>query len=158
VGNVVNNPKTDCADFIKRLIGAASTKGKASSDDPLTLFDRVNGQAGFKLKNIDPKYGALSSFEGNGRVVYMQPHSSSADPRLLEHSNNAYAVTVLNELMHHARNSGVYTDRTLGLALFKLLTPGQQKEHPVPTSSDVIVNSKYFHSLFNLHCRSELHP
>jgi hypothetical protein len=67
VATVVNNPKTDCAEFIKKLIAAVSIKGKAFSDDPMKVFDPVQSQAGFNLKNIT--YGGLSSREGNKRVV-----------------------------------------------------------------------------------------
>lgn len=113
VANVVNNPKTDCAEFIKKLIAAVSTKGKAFSDDPMKVFDRVQSQAGFKLKNMT--YGGLTSREGNKCVVYLRPAAFTDDPRLVEHTNCAYAVTALNELMHHSRDSGFYSDRELSL-------------------------------------------
>jgi hypothetical protein len=87
-------------------------------------------------------------------VVYINPVSSSNDAREVEHAQNAYALTALNELMHHASKSGFYNDRTLAQAIFTLLTPDQRAAHPLPKSSDVDVNSKYFHSLFKLHCRS----
>jgi len=63
-------------------------------------------------------------------------------------------VTALNELMHHAKKSGVYLDRELAVAIFPLLSSEQQAAHPLPQTSDVDANSAYFHSLFNLHCRS----
>jgi YD repeat-containing protein len=152
VASVVNNPNSDCAEFIKRLISQAEDiRGKAFSDDPLALFDRV-GQAGFKLKNIG--YSGLSSREGNKRVVYINPVSASSDPRVVDHSRNAYAVTALNELMHQASNSGFYSDRTLAQAIFRLLTPGEQQANPLPRSRDADTNSRYFHPLFTKHCHS----
>lgn len=154
VSSIVSNPKGDCAEYIKDLLAKVSAKyGKAFSDDASDLFDRV-GQAGFKLKKI--KYAGLANFEGNRRVVYINPGTLSGgeDERHLEHSRNGYAVTALNELMHHARNSGVYTDAQLAYAAFQLLDPDEQLKRRLPKSNDVIANSKYFHSLFNLHCRS----
>jgi hypothetical protein len=150
---VVNNPNSDCAEFIKRLISQAEDiRGKAFSDAPLALFDRVQGQAGFKLKNIG--YSGLSGREGNKRVVYINPVSASSDPRSVDHSQNAYAVTALNELMHQASNSGFYSDRTLAQAIFRVLTPGEQQANPLPRSRDADTNSRYFHPLFTKHCHS----
>lgn len=118
----------------------------------MKLFDRI-GEAGFKLKKTSP-YAGEAGRKGNKRVVYINPVSSSNDPRVVEHTQYAYAMTALHELMRHASNSGFYNDRTLALAAFKALTPEQQKQHPVPTSGKVEINSAYFHRVFNLHCRS----
>jgi hypothetical protein len=53
VRNIVNNPKSKCAEFIKNMITmAARIDGGAYSNDPLDVFNRVQKQAGFKLKNI----------------------------------------------------------------------------------------------------------
>ncbi|HEU4837636.1 MAG TPA: hypothetical protein VFS90_24615, partial [Pyrinomonadaceae bacterium] len=154
VAGIVNNQNTDCANFIQRLFAAvAGIKGDTYSDDPMKLFERVNRQAGFKLKNTSP-YGGQATREGNKRVIYINPVLSSSDPRLIEHTQNAYAVTALNEIVHHARKSGLYDDRTLSRAIFTLLTPEQRAQNPLPKTSNVEVNSVYFHSLFKLHCRS----
>lgn len=154
VSEVVNNPKTDCAEFIQKLLGAAAKYGKAFSDNAMDLFDRVQREAGFKLKRLASNHGGEAGFEGSKRVIYIQPRSSSGNSRELEHTMNAMAVTVVNELMHQARNGGTYEDRTLGRSIFTLLSPEEQAKHPLPRTDDVEVNSKYFHSLFNLHCRS----
>jgi hypothetical protein len=37
---------------------------------------------------------------------------------------------------------------------FLLNSFDEQLKRRLPKSNDVIANSKYFHSLFNLHCRS----
>jgi hypothetical protein len=129
----VNNPSSDCAEFIKRLIAKAEAiDGKAFSEDPLVLFDRIQRQAGFKLKNIS--YSGEANREGDKRVVYINPVSAPGDPRVVDHSQNAYAVTALNELMHHASKSGFYSDRTLAQAIFSLLTPREQQANPLPRS------------------------
>jgi len=146
----VNNPNTDCAEFIKKLIG--NLKG-AFSDDPIKLFERVEKGKGFRLGNTG-KYAGLSGITSGKREVTIRPVSSTTDPRLSEHQAYAYAVTALNELMHHAKNSGVYSDRELAVAIFPLLSSDQQAANPLPRTNDVYTNSAYFHSLFNLHCRS----
>jgi hypothetical protein len=87
-------------------------------------------------------------------VVYLQPRTIDKDPRVVEHTNNGYAVTVVNELMHQARKKGVYDDRTLARAAFSLLTREEQIDNPLPKSNDVEANSKYFHPFVNVHCRS----
>ncbi|HEV7746048.1 MAG TPA: hypothetical protein VGO56_13695 [Pyrinomonadaceae bacterium] len=62
VSDVLSNPKTDCADFIKKLLGAAAKYGKAFSDNALDLFDRVQREAGFKLKGLASDHGGGSWF------------------------------------------------------------------------------------------------
>jgi hypothetical protein len=146
----VNNPKTDCAEFIKKLIGKLR---KAFSDDPMDLFKRVENGRGFRLGNTG-KYAGLAGITSGKREVTIRPVSSTTDPRLSEHQAYAYAVTALNEVMHHAKNSGLYSDRDLAIAVATLLTPDQLEENPLPKTSDRDTNSKYFHSLFNQHCRS----
>ncbi len=153
ISAVVNNPNSDCAGFIKRLISEAEQiDGTAFSSDPLALFKRVEDQAGFKLKTTS--YGGVSNREGNKRVVYITPVSDSGDARVNDHSLNAYAVTALNELMHHGKKSDFYSDRTLAQAIFPLLTSAEQLAHPLPKSRKAEVNSRYFHPLFNQHCKS----
>jgi RHS repeat-associated protein len=149
VANIVNNPETDCAEFIKKLIG--TLQDKAFSDDPMKLFERVEKEKSFRLGKTG-KYGGLASITGGKRQVTIRPVSSTTDPRLSEHQANAYAVIALNELMHHAKDSGVYLDRQLARAISRLLLPDQLVAHPLPKTNDVDMNSAYFHSLFNLHC------
>src|SRR5690242_11166087 len=132
------------------LSQAQATKGKAYSKDPLALFDRVASQKGFKLKNIQDS--GVASIEGNKRVVYIDPVPDTSDLRLRDHAQNAYAVTALNELMHQASNSGFYNDRVLARAIFRLLTPEEQKANPLPRSGKTETNSAYFHALFTKYC------
>jgi hypothetical protein len=120
IAGVVNNPNGGCADFIKRLISEAEhIDGTAFSNDRMTLFQRVQDQAGFALKYI--QYGGTANRKGNKRIVYINPVSRSSAPNINEHSLNAYAVTALNELMHHAKESGFYSDRTLAQSTFNCL-------------------------------------
>jgi hypothetical protein len=147
----VNNPETDCAEFIKKLIG--NLKGEAFSNNPIKLYERVEKEKGFSLGNTG-KYAGLSGMPNGKRQVTIRPVASTADPRVTEHQAYAYAITALNELMHHAKNSGMYLDRELAVAIFPLLSGDLQAAHPLPSTSDVDTNSAYFHSLFKLHCRS----
>jgi hypothetical protein len=151
VANIMNNPKTDCADFIKKLIG--NLRDKAFSSDPMDLFERVEKEKKFILGNTG-KYAGLSDMPGGKRQVRIRPVGSTTDPNLTEHQAYAYAVTALNELMHHAKNSGLYSDRELARAISKIISPPQLAANPLPATSDVYTNSQYFHNLFKLHCRS----
>src|SRR6185369_6814270 len=45
VANIINNPKYDCAAYIKQLL--AATQGTVESDDAITLYERVEGEGGF---------------------------------------------------------------------------------------------------------------
>lgn len=56
--------------------------------------------------------------------------------------------------MHHAKVSGLYSDRVLARAVFNLLTLEEQTKHPLPKSGNILVNSKYFHPLFTKNCPS----
>jgi hypothetical protein len=115
-------------------------------------YDRVQDGAGFKLKPIGNS--GESNFEGNKRVIYVDPVSVTGleGDRKTNHFLNAYATTVLNELMHQAKSSGLYSDPTLARAIFNLLTPEERREHPLPQTDDITTNSKYFHPLFNDKC------
>ena len=79
VANIVNNPNTDCAEFIKKLIG--NLKGNAFSDDPMKLFERVENERGFRLGNTG-KYAGLAGITSGKREVKIRPVGSTADPRL----------------------------------------------------------------------------
>lgn len=143
-----------CATYINDLLQTVSKKtGKAFSLKAMDIFDRVNREAGFKLSKLRTQYGGEADFDGTKRVVYIQGRTSSGDSRVDEHTLNAYAVTALNELMHHARKSGRYGDRDLATGVFLLMSPVDQQNNPLPKSKDHDVNSQYFHSHFKLRCR-----
>lgn len=121
----------------------------------MDLFDRVQSEGGFKLRRLELDHAGDATFEANKRVIYLQQRSVSGDPRVDEHTTNGYAVSVLNELMHHARDrGGVYEDRVLARAAYLLLTPDEQAKNKLPKSRNAETNSKYFHALLNLHCHS----
>lgn len=151
VASRVNNPNSDCGKFIQRLIAeAAKIDGKAFSTDPLALFDRIQSQAGFKLREQGEK--GTANFEGSKRVVYINPVSTSSDPRRINNVQNNYAGTSLNEVIHHAKNSGVYGDRTMAIAIFNIMTPAERAANPLPKSSNQRINSGYWHPLLLGHC------
>jgi hypothetical protein len=74
----------------------ASHYGKAFSDDPIALYDRVQGEAGFHLKKM--KYAGGVDFQGRSRVVYIKPMTLSGNEsaRVIDLTENGYAVTALN--------------------------------------------------------------
>jgi hypothetical protein len=129
VAKRVNNPATHCGEFISELIAEAGRiNGKAYSTDLMANFDRIQREAGFKLKEQDDK--GTANFEGNKRVVYIKPVSTSSDPRRIANVQTNYAGTALNEVIHHAKDSGVYGDRTMARAIFNILPPAEQKSNP----------------------------
>jgi len=152
VTNIINNPKYDCANYIKQLLGAV--KEKVESDDAVKLYERVDREGGFSLKRLQRDHAGEADFKGNKRIIYVNPISTPATAREILHSEYAYANTVLNELMHHARKNGTFSDRALARAAFSLLSADDKLKHPLPTTSDIETNSRYFHPLFNTHCRS----
>jgi hypothetical protein len=151
----VNNPNTDCADFMKRLIAAAARiDGKAFDygNDLMNLFDRVKNGGGFNLRQQQDKGNA--GFDSRGRpAVYIKPVSTSGGERQIDNIQTNYAGTALNEIMHTAKNSGLYFDRTMAIALSRVLTPDDLKSNPLPKSSDEGINSRYWHPLFLKHCQ-----
>jgi hypothetical protein len=152
VSTRVNNPKSDCAEFYGKIIAALEQfAGKAHSLNAIDNFDRIQGGAGFRL---DPKQNekGTSNFLGGKRVAYIKPTASS-DERSDENVKSNYAGTALGETFHHAKENGLYTDRDLAKALFSLLSPNDQKLHPLPGSNDTVANSGYFHPLvLTAHC------
>lgn len=152
VANRVNNPATDCGEFIKKVINeAARLRGKAYSDDPLAIFDRIQGEGGFHLRVM--KNSGESNFTSGGkRLVYINQASGGGDPRIINHVQNAYANVALNEIMHQAASGGMYSDRTLARALFNSLNPAEQLANPLPKSNGVEVNGRYFHNFLTGRC------
>ena len=119
-----------CSSSTREYRNPAPKKGPCEAPDFWDLpHEKQNQltQLGVKLKNMNDDGGA--NFEKNKRVIYLKAKqiSGNEDSRTLEHYNNAYAITAMNELMHHARKSGVYTDRMLAQAAFNLLTYGRME-------------------------------
>jgi hypothetical protein len=156
VANRVNNPATDCGQFIKKVLDeAARIKGKKKGfyDDPLAIFDRVQKQGGFHLAS-QGNWDGLSTFTvGGTRIVYIKQTSQPDDPRLINHSQNYYANIALNEIMHQAaEGNGLYSHGTLDTALFNVMSPAERAAHPLPTTSDDEVKGRYFHSFITGRC------
>lgn len=154
VANRVNNPDTDCAELIKKVINeAAKVDGKAYSDNPLAIFDRIQREGGFRLRR-QKESGDANFTSGGKRLVYIKRVSESGDPRVINHVQNAYANVALNEIMHHAAEGGMYSDRVLAIALFNSLSPAKQMENPLPNTKNHRVNGRYFHNFLTAHCPS----
>jgi hypothetical protein len=153
VADRVNNPATDCGELMKKIINeAAARKGKAHSNDPLTIFQRVQREGGFHLR-IQKNSGEAPVTMSGKRIVYIKQVFESDDPRVINHVQNAYANVALNEIMHHAASGGsVYTDRILAQALFKVMTPAEQLANPLPQSSNEKLNGRYFHNFLTARC------
>jgi RHS repeat-associated protein len=151
----VNNPARDCADLVRRIIDEASrlSRVQAYSNNPLTIFDRIQDEGGFHLAVMKDSGQADFTLRGK-RVVYInQVYESPDNARAINHVQNAYANTALNEIMHHAASGGsVYNDRTLARALFNTMTRVEQAANQLPKNSDKTVNGRYFHNFLTDHC------
>lgn len=145
---------TGCAEFVKSLLENVKKNGNGDPDstDAVELFKRIE-----RIETKKTEFQAEANFfDGDKRAIYLKRKyvTGRESDKLLEHERYGYAMAALNDLMHHARESGVYSDRALAQAIFPLLTDEEKIAHPLPTSSDYLVNSKYFHPLFNTRCHS----
>jgi hypothetical protein len=152
VANRVNNPATDCGQFIKNVINEAARRGgKAFSNDPLAIFNRIQSEGGFHLRAMNNS--GESNFTSDGRrIVYINQVSEAGDPRLINHVQNAYANVALNEILHHAADSGLYDDRLLARALFDSMSLEEQRANPLPDTNGVEVNGRYVHNFVTGRC------
>ena len=69
VAKRVNNPDTDCKDFIKKIIDEVGQQ-KAHSNDPMVLFKRIQDGAGFHLKKM--KESGTANFHKGKRIVHIK--------------------------------------------------------------------------------------
>lgn len=113
-------------------------------------FDRVASQGSFVLKDVGSKGEA--NFNGSNRVVQITPVALANSAAAINHTQNGYAATALNEVIHHSANSGLYNDRVMARATFNLLSPAQQAKNPLPKSDGLKVNSGYWHPLYLGNC------
>src|SRR6185369_15374562 len=95
-------------------------------DDAVKLYERVESEGGFSLKRLERDHAGESNFKGGKRIIYVNPISIPATAREILHSEYAYANTVLNELMHHARKNGTFSDRALARAAFSIMSPDEK--------------------------------
>ncbi|MFL6257525.1 MAG: RHS repeat domain-containing protein [Pyrinomonadaceae bacterium] len=149
----VNNSKSDCANFIRQLIEEAAriAGDKAYSTDAMKNFNRIQGEGGFHLKEQNEK--GTANFTGGGkRLVNIKPVTAPDDQRKIENTLTNYAGTALGEVLHHARDGGVYNDRLMAKATYNSLSKDEQKAHPLPSTDDQGINSRYWHPLLLGHC------
>lgn len=154
VANRVNNPATDCAEFIKRLITEVARLQRVDSysTDPMAIFKRIQDEKGFRLKRMKPS--GTANVSGGKRIVYIKEvYEEPGNQRKIDHIQNAYANTALNEIVHHAAGGKhFYSDRALARALFNILSKAEQEANPLPTTSGHLENSQYFHSFLTGRC------
>jgi hypothetical protein len=139
---------------MKQLIAQAAKVGGTAfdyGDNLMNLYDRVQKGAGFMLREQEDKGNA--GYENGKPAVYIKPVSTSGGERQINNIQTNYAGTALNEIMHLTKASGFYGDRTMAIALSRVLTPEQLKANPLPKSSDAGINSRYWHPLFLQHCQ-----
>jgi hypothetical protein len=116
------------------------------------IFRRIQEGKGFHLKNL--KDSGRAGIISGKRIVYIKRvYEKSDEERTINHIQNAYADTVLNEIMHQAAGGvGLYSDRDLAKALFSIMTASEKAANPLPRTGDAEKNGRYFHSFFSGRC------
>jgi YD repeat-containing protein len=124
----------NCQDLLNRFFGALGSK--VNSADLGTLYDRIKtielSQKPFDKHEDVSDADGLALGDGDNRQIYVKPIPSN----LFEHFQrnehyqefrwNAIAKIVVQELLHHARNSGTFSDSSLDTAALKLMNPAEQ--------------------------------
>ena len=118
----------NCADFLNRFFDALGPN--VHSRDVGTLYDRVKkielSEAPFKSPGVPREATGLASGSESDREIYIKPAAWSESENYQEFRWNAIATNVLNELAHHARDSGTFSDSALDKAAKRLMSPAEQ--------------------------------
>jgi hypothetical protein len=117
----------NCADFLNEFFDALGPK--VYSRDLGTLYNRVKiglSEKPFKSPGVRRDSNGLATGSGSDREIYIRPAPWSKSENYQEFRWNAIATTVLNELLHHARDNGVFLDSALDKAALRLLNPAEQ--------------------------------
>lgn len=121
---------SNCADFLNAFFAALGSK--VHSNDLGTLFNRIKtievSQRPFDKHDTPPSANGLAIGDGSNRQIYIKPAPWSASPNYQECRWNAIATTVVNELLHHSRATGVFEDSSLDKAALRLMNPTELKE------------------------------
>ncbi len=145
----------NCKPFIESLLNEAAGlypfDNPPASTDVMALFNRVASQGGF---SYEPRYlngqqintigGQLK--DGDATVYLVrnpQPNHSAAINRAFE------ARSTIHELLHHAGDNYVYSDRLLAEAVFSITGGGAGR---LPAEGDVTANSRYWNSALANNC------
>lgn len=118
----------NCADFLNRFFDALGPN--VHSRDVGTLYDRVKkielSEAPFKSPGVPREATGLASGSESDREIYIKPAAWNESENYQEFRWNAIATNVLNELAHHARDSGTFSDSALDKAAKRLMSPAEQ--------------------------------
>ena len=125
---------SNCQEFLNRFFGALGSK--VFSPDLGTLLKRIK-TIELSQKPFDKHEGVadadgLAPGDGDNRQIYIKPIPSSefkhdlANEHFQEFRWNAIAKAVVQELLHHARKSGHFDDRSLDQAAYRIMSPAEQ--------------------------------
>jgi hypothetical protein len=142
--------KGNCTDAIQALLLKLQEIGKGNyySLDIEALFGRIY------LIEINPKQappkrvgsGASSGIINGKRFIWFSTHFQNQNIS----ANFAWYVNlIINELLHHAKEKGGYTDKQLDQAAEKLMTPEVYKEAKKNARTEGDIAHKYINQFCN---------
>ena len=124
----VQDMADNCADFLNKLFEALGPR--VHSRDVATLYDRIKtftlSEKPFKRQGVPSDANGLASFSGSNRQIHIRPAPWSNSANYQEFRWNAIATTVLNELLHHSRDNGLFSDPALDNAVRSLMSPDKR--------------------------------
>jgi len=118
----------NCQDLLNKFFAALGSK--VHSSDLGILFDRINSfelsQKPFDKHDVPSHAVGLALGDGNNRQIALKPAAWSAVEHYQEFRWNAIAKVVVQELLHHSRESGVFSDGDLDKAALRIMNPQEQ--------------------------------
>jgi hypothetical protein len=146
----------NCADFLNQFFDALGPK--VHSHDLGALFDRLTkieiSSKAFKDYGLPPDAVGTVTFFGKNRNIFVKPAAWYNRPNYQQFRWNAIANTVVAELMHHARNNGIFSDSDLDNAALKVMEPTEKKAALATMNSKGYQSGVVGHGLVKQHCRS----
>jgi len=146
----------NCANFLNGFFDALGSN--VHSKDLGTLFDRITkieiSSKAFKQNGISSDAAGFVTFFGKDRQIFVRPAASYDSPNYQQFRWNAIANTVVAELLHHARDTGVFSDGNLDRAALKVM------ESTEKAAALALMKSKGYragivgHRLVTQNCRS----
>ncbi len=165
-----NNNK--CANFVKDLINqvAKDTGRPAYSDNALNLYDAISGPGGggYTLSNgpllvagepaggtVDGTLGNLGNPNATKPTVIISPQQYG-NPAFIESAQAPYTEIALHETIHLAAGQGLYFDRQLADAAFKLLNAtgslSEKEINKYNKINDVNSASRWWDAILQKYC------
>ena len=96
---------------------------------------------------------AIASGDGKNREIYIRPRPEAAAFNQ-EQRWNAMAKTVVDELLHHSRDKGTFSDNALDTVALRLMNPDDRKTARDEMNGRGYQDGTVGHRLVDQNCRS----